>query len=95
MDLLRNRLTAVLAAAAFAVALPACGDDDDQGVGEQIEREAGEARDDVEREAGEAAEDVEREGRELGDDVEREAEEGRDRLEQEGRELEDDVGDGY
>ena len=58
MDLLRNRLVAALMAGAFALAFPACGDDDDKGAVEEIEKGAGEAKDKIEKE-----------GRELGEDV--------------------------
>ena len=58
MHLLRNRFAAGIAALAFAVAVPACGDDDEKGAAEQIERGA---------EKG--ANEVEKEGNELDDDA--------------------------
>ena len=58
MDLLRNRLVAALMAGAFALALPACGDDDDKGAVEEIEKGAGKAKDTVEKEGRELKEDV-------------------------------------
>ena len=58
MHLLRNRFAAGIAALAFAVAVPACGDDDEKGAAEEIERGA---------EKG--ANEVEKEGNELDDDV--------------------------
>ena len=66
----RNRLTALLAAAALAV-LPACGDDDGKGVGERIEKEAGEAKDAIEREGKESGQDLGREGRRAKKKLER------------------------
>ena len=59
MDLLRNRLVAVLMAGAFALALPACGDDDDKGAVEEIEKGAGKAKDKIEKEGKELKDDVE------------------------------------
>ena len=58
MDVLRNRLTAALAALAFAVALPACGDDDEKGAAEEIEKGAEEGADEVEKEGNEIDDDV-------------------------------------
>lgn len=58
MDLLRSRIAAGIATLAFAVTLPACGDDDERGAAEQIEKG-------VEK----GADEVEREGNELDDDV--------------------------
>jgi hypothetical protein len=60
---------AVLTAAALAVALPACGD-------EETERRLDDAAGDVKREAKQAGRDVEdatREGEKLGSDAKREA----------------------
>jgi hypothetical protein len=59
MDLLRNRLVAVLMAGAFAFAVPACGDDDDKGAVEEIEKGANKAKDKIEKEGKELKDDVE------------------------------------
>lgn len=58
MLLLRNRFAAGIAALAFAAALPACGDDDEKGAAEQIEKGVEEG-----------AKEVEKEGNELDDDA--------------------------
>ena len=58
MYLLRNRFAAGIAALAFAVAVPACGDDDEKGAAEEVERG-------VEK----GANEVEKEGNELDDDA--------------------------
>lgn len=58
MFLLRNRFAVGIAALAFAIALPACGDDDQKGAAEQIEKGLEEG-----------ANEVENEGNELDDDV--------------------------
>lgn len=60
--MIRNRFTALLIAAALA-ALSACGDDDGRGAGEQIQKNAGEAKDALEREGKESGQDLGREGR--------------------------------
>ncbi len=58
MHLLPNRFAAGIAALAFAVAVPACGDDDEKGAAEEIESG-------VEK----GASEVEKEGNELDDDA--------------------------
>ncbi len=58
MHLLRSRFAAGIAALAFAVAMPACGDDDEKGAAEEIERGVEEG-----------AKEVEKEGNELDDDA--------------------------
>ena len=67
--MLRSRIAAGIAALAFAVALPACGDDDEKGAAEQIEKGVDKG-----------ANEVEREGNELDDDVQ-----GKDEPEQRGK----------
>jgi hypothetical protein len=66
MDLIRRTWPAALAAAALAVALPACGDD-------ETERDVNDAVEDVQREGKEAGKDIEREGKQAGKKIEREA----------------------
>ncbi len=58
MNLLRTRLATGVAALAFAVALPACGDDDGKGAAEEIEKGAKKG-----------ANEVEKQGKELDDDL--------------------------
>lgn len=58
MYLLRNRLTAGVAALAFALALPACGDDDEKGAAEKIEKGVEKGADEVEQEGNEIDDDV-------------------------------------
>lgn len=58
MDLLRSRIAAGIAALAFAVVLPACGDDDGKGAAEEIEKGAEKGADEVEREGNELDDDV-------------------------------------
>ena len=61
MDALRNRLTAGLAAAAIALTVAACGDDDV----DQIRDEAESAADEIRTEAESATDDLRKEGEEL------------------------------
>ncbi len=58
MHLLRSRIAAGIAALAIAVALPACGDDDEKGAAEQIERGVEKGADEVEKEGNEIDDDV-------------------------------------
>lgn len=58
MNFLRTRLGAILAALAFAAALPACGDDDGKGAAEEIEQGTKKG-----------AKEVEKQGNEIDDDV--------------------------
>ena len=58
MSLLRNRFAAGIAALAFGLALPACGDDDEKGAAEQIEKGVEEGADEVEKEGNELDDDV-------------------------------------
>ena len=81
---------AVLAAAALAVALPACGDD-------ETERKLDDAAGDVQREAKQAGRDVEDAGRDVGDkakdvgkDIDKETGLDED-IEREGKELGNDA----
>ena len=67
MDALRNRLTAALAAAAIALTVAACGDDDV----DQIRDEAESTADEIREEAESAADDL----RQEGDDLKKELEE--------------------
>ena len=61
MDALRNRLTAALAAAAIALTVAACGDDDV----DQIRDEAESAADEIRTEAESATDDLRKEGEDL------------------------------
>ena len=58
MFLPRHRFAAAIAALAFAVALPACGDDDERGAAEQIEKGVEEGADEVEQEGNELDDDA-------------------------------------
>ena len=58
MYLLQNRFAAGIAALAFAVGLPACGDDDDKGAAEDIEKGVEKGADEVEKEGNEIDDDV-------------------------------------
>lgn len=58
MDMLRNRLIAAVAASAMALAVPACGDNDDKGAAEELEKGVKKG-----------AKKIKKEGRELEDDV--------------------------
>jgi hypothetical protein len=58
MNVLRTRLAAGIAALAVAVALPACGDDDDKGAAEEIEKGAEKGADEVEKQGNEIDDDV-------------------------------------
>lgn len=92
MDVLRNRLATAVAALAFAFVVPACGDDDDKGAVEEIEKGAEEAKDRIEKEGKELRDDVEgKDGKELKDDIEGKGKELKDDVEGKGKELKDDV----
>lgn len=70
VNVLRNRLTALLGALAFAAgALTACGDDDGKGVAEDVEKGAKKGAEDVEKGAKKGAREVEQEGNEVDDDI--------------------------
>jgi len=58
MEILRSRLVAAVVALAVAFVIPACGDDDDKGAIEEIEKGAKKG-----------AKKVKKEGKELEDDV--------------------------
>jgi hypothetical protein len=58
MDVLRSRFAAGIAALAFAVALPACGDDDEKGAAEEVEKGVEKGADEVEQEGNEIDDDV-------------------------------------
>ena len=58
MNLLRTRLATGVAALAFAVALPACGDDDGKGAAEEIEKGAKKGANEVEKQGNEIDDDV-------------------------------------
>ena len=58
MYLLRSRLAAAIAALGVAVALPACGDDDEKGAAEQIEKGVDKGANEVEQEGNEVDDDV-------------------------------------
>lgn len=58
MYLLRNRFAAAIAALAFSVGLPACGDDDEKGAAEQIDKGVEKGADELEQEGNEIDDDV-------------------------------------
>ena len=58
MNLLRTRLATGVAALAFAVALPACGDDDGKGAAEEIDQGAKKGANEVEKQGNEIDDDV-------------------------------------
>ena len=58
MTLCRSRIAAIVAALAVAVALPACGDDDDKGVSEKIDKGVKKGANEVEKQGNEIDDDV-------------------------------------
>ena len=59
MHILRNRLTAAVAALAFAATgLAACGDDDGKGAAEEIKKGVEKGADEAEKQANEIDDDV-------------------------------------
>ena len=59
MHVLRNRLAAAVAALAFAATgLAACGDDDEKGAAEEIEKGVEKGADEVEKQGNEIDDDV-------------------------------------
>jgi len=102
MELIRNRSTALLAAATVAMAFSACGDDDGNGVAEGIEREgkkAGKAAerkgrkdaDDIKRKADDTGKKAKRAAGETADDAKREGKKAGGVAEREGAEAKDDA----
>jgi hypothetical protein len=58
MNLFRGRFAAAVAALAVAVAMPACGDDDDKGAAEEIDKGVEEGANEVEKQGNEIDDDV-------------------------------------
>ena len=58
MNAFRSRFAAGVAALAVAVALPACGDDDDKGAAEEIDKGVHKGANEVEKQGNEIDDDV-------------------------------------